>query len=168
MLDLVLVHWTAFKDPSVRAAIRSLKPISYQINNNVIRQWFIVLKTCCQIVGKFSMTFTSNGILEHLSNLNINQFVFLCNIDRLLLSLGAGWSHKDYTLGSTRSLCSLQFEDSCNFLKNLLLLLCSIKLSNKSTADFFDTLHVYIALTNGILGIPITMLSITLYNSVLA
>jgi len=83
-LDLVVVHGTAIENPAVRAAVRSLKSISHQVNNDIIRKWFVLLETSGQILSQLSITFASDCVLEHLGDLNVHELVFLSDFDCLL------------------------------------------------------------------------------------
>jgi len=167
-LDLVLVHGAAIENPAVCTAVRSLQSISHQVNNDIIRKGFVLFKTSCQILSQLSITFTSNCILKHLCDLHVDKLVFLCNFDSLLFSAGAGWSKQDHSLRSARSLSPLQLQDACDLLENLLLALGAIKLCDEATADFLDTLHVDIALADGVVGVALDVGLLTLDDGVIA
>lgn len=109
------------------------------------------MQTCGQILGKLSVALSSDGVLKHLGDLDVDKLVLLGNLDCLLLSLGAGGSHKDNTLGTSGSLGLLQLENADNLLKNLLFTLGAVELCDKTRADLLDTLHVNVGLTDGVL-----------------
>jgi hypothetical protein len=83
--DLVFLNFCdAIENPAVRAAVRSLKSISHQVNNDIIRKWFVLLETSGQILSQLSITFASDCVLEHLGDLNVHELVFLSDFDCLL------------------------------------------------------------------------------------
>lgn len=162
-----MVHGAAFEDPSIGAAIRSLKSIPDQVNNYIVGKGFVLFETSCQILSELSITFTSDSVLEHLSDLNIHKFVFLCDFNGLLFSAGAGWSQEDHTLGSAGSLRPLQFKNARDLLQNLLLALGAVKFCDQASAYLLDALHVHIALADGVVRILFNVRLVTLDDGVI-
>ncbi len=85
---------------------------------------------------------TSSDLLNQLLHLNIDNLVFLSNVESILLFLGARRAHKDNTLGSTRCIRVLEVQNAIDFFDNAHLRLATLQLSHEALAYVLNTSYL--------------------------
>ena len=79
---------------------------------------------------------------DQLLDLHVDKLVFLGNLERILLFLGAGRTHQDDALGSAWSISILQLENAVDLFNNAHLFTLAFKLCYETLTDVLHSLDL--------------------------
>ena len=149
-VDLVHGSWSSLDNPTICLTIWHVESLSEQLHDNII--WYLVA-IFDDLTEFFSgITLSSDAILDHLIDIDIDESVFLRDFCCMLPEFHARWPHHYdlwWLLGCTRV---LEGKHTSHLLHDLPLALVAVDLDDITHKLLLDALDVHSVLSDGISG----------------